>query len=154
MSSTLWISIVAGLCVGCVVVGCVVKEPAPGPNKPKLAVTKESALSHNEEAQVMVLVNEKVDFEAIEKIAPILHRASQRVFVVRVFLGQLASLTKVRGVVAVTDGDFPKEFQDQLSTSEAVFAAAFSARKAKNRTGDGLEWDAHGFEPPDSPPET
>lgn len=55
-------------------------------------------------------------------------------------------------VVAVTDRALPEELAGQLTESEAMFAAAFAARKEKpDRIADGLPWDAAGFEPPDAP---
>ena len=54
-------------------------------------------------------------------------------------------------VTAVTDRVLPEDLAGRLTETEAVFAAAFAARTEKSeRIGDGLAWDAAGFEPPDA----
>ncbi len=72
-------------------------------------------------------------------------------------LGDLADrcapdLAATEGVAAVTDGALPPEVFDQLDEKEALWAAAWAQRKrSKNRLGEGLDWDAEGFEPPGPP---
>jgi hypothetical protein len=64
-------------------------------------------------------------------------------------------LTENPAVRAVTDRALPDELADGLTEGEAALAAAFAARTQKpERTGEGLPWDAAGFEPPDAPHDT
>ena len=105
--------------------------------------------------QVMVLVDEAAASEVLEKHGAIVHRASPRLVIVRVEPSVRARLGELPGVVAVTEGAFSAEVSGRLDEAEALFAAAFAARgTSKQRAGDGLEWDAPGFEPPDSPPDS
>lgn len=64
-------------------------------------------------------------------------------------------LRSIPGVVTVTDGEAPPEVMEGLDESEALFVAAWSSRikqgPSKERRGEGLPWDAPGFEPPDPP---
>ncbi|HHJ13678.1 MAG TPA: hypothetical protein ENJ79_04780 [Gammaproteobacteria bacterium] len=101
----------------------------------------------------MVLVDETAGFGEIDKHATIVHRASPRLFVVRVEPAVRARLAKLPGVVAVTDRAFTSDVSERLDEAEALFAAAFAARgTSRRRASDGLEWDATGFDPPS--PET
>ena len=60
--------------------------------------------------------------------------------------------TEHPAVLAVTDRVLPEELADELTSSEVMFAAAFASRTKKpERLGDGLPWDATGYEPPDAP---
>jgi hypothetical protein len=91
----------------------------------------------------------------IEEHVAIVHRASPRLFVVRVDPAVRAQLVELPGVVAATDEAFSAGVAEQLDEAEALFAAAFAARGTpKQRAGNGLEWDAPGFEPPDAPLES
>lgn len=104
---------------------------------------------------VMVLVDETAALEVIEEHAAIVHRASPRLFVVRVEPAVRARLDELPGVVAVTGEAFSAGVAERLDEAEALFAAAFAARRTpKQRVGDGLDWDAPGFEPPDPPLES
>ncbi len=65
-----------------------------------------------------------------------------------------AALAALPGVVSVHDSA-AAELPADLTENERMFVAAWQARSAadgpKTRSGDGLPWDAPGFEPPDSP---
>jgi hypothetical protein len=87
---------------------------------------------------------------------PIVHAASSRVFVIKLpadaSSGDVATLP---GVTAVTRGGSTPEILEGLEEMEALFVRAWSKRKeesATQRRGEGLDWDADGFEPPDPPP--
>ena len=61
----------------------------------------------------------------------------------------MTRVARIRGVLHVYDDPFHKLPAD-LTPSERTFAAAWQARQQpKTRTGEGLPWDAPGFEPPD-----
>jgi hypothetical protein len=77
---------------------------------------------------------------------------SPRVAVVSGASAELESLAETPGVELIERapaGDLPA----WLDRAEALMARAWQARAAteKVRPGDGLEWDAAGFEPPDPP---
>lgn len=58
-------------------------------------------------------------------------------------------LAAVDGVLAITSDSLPPEVQDQLDVKENLWASAWALRQQpKNRKGEGLDWDAEGFEPP------
>ena len=62
-----------------------------------------------------------------------------------------ARAARIRGVLHVQD-DPTRELPADLTPAERIFAAAWQARQQpKTRTGEGLPWDAPGFEPPDRP---
>ena len=64
-------------------------------------------------------------------------------------LSLLDDAAEVRAVVRAGDDGGP--FED-LGDEERIFVAAWTVRhKPKVRRGDGLPWDAPGFEPPDRP---
>ena len=56
------------------------------------------------------------------------------------------------GVVAVGDPELPDDVRAGLSDTERLFADAWVlGRQPKVRPGEGLPWDAPGFQPPDRP---
>jgi hypothetical protein len=62
----------------------------------------------------------------------------------------LRALPGVADVISATTGMLP----DSLNETERLFAHAWQQRHQmheKQRTGDGLNWDAEGFLPPDRP---
>ena len=63
-------------------------------------------------------------------------------------------LSALPGVRAVYGDKAPREAIESLTAEEALFAEGWNLRRAqppKERPGEGLGWDAKGFEPPDSP---
>lgn len=68
-----------------------------------------------------------------------------------------AAIEKLRSrdavVVLEPGGALPSGVRETLTPSEAMFVDAFVQRsRPKTRLGDGLDWDAEGFLPPDPPP--
>jgi hypothetical protein len=62
-----------------------------------------------------------------------------------------ARIARIRGVLRVLD-DPARKLPADLTPAERTFAAAWQARQQpRTRTGEGLPWDAPGFEPPDQP---
>ena len=60
----------------------------------------------------------------------------------------------MKGVQAVVEPgeSMSEDVRDMLTSSEALFADAYTRRaRAKERPGEGLDWDAEGFLPPDPP---
>jgi hypothetical protein len=63
----------------------------------------------------------------------------------------MTRVVRIHGVLHVLDGPARKLPAD-LTPAERIFAAAWQARQQpKTRAGDGLPWDAPGFEPPGPP---
>ena len=67
-----------------------------------------------------------------------------------------ASPDEVRGIPGVREvaaGDLPDETLAALDDTARTFVDAWRDRlRPRARRGDGLSWDAPGFEPPDRPP--
>jgi hypothetical protein len=87
---------------------------------------------------------------------PIVHAVSSHVFVIKLpadaSSGDVAALP---GVTAVSRSDSAPETLAGLDEMEMLFVRAWSERKEESTTqrrGEGLDWDADGFEPPDPPP--
>lgn len=86
--------------------------------------------------------------------AAVLHAASPRVVVVNANLEEAATLRSLPGVTGVFDRNVPSDVLESLEEGEALFVAAWESRqegREKVRPGEGLPWDASGFEPPDRP---
>ena len=86
-------------------------------------------------------------------------KVSPRVMLVEATSGEptgdlKAELEALPGVDAIlTPGDSPgEEWIASLTRAEALFVQAFLRRsRPKERPGEGLDWDAEGFLPPDPP---
>jgi hypothetical protein len=88
----------------------------------------------------------------IERETEILQSISPRVFVVKLAPGVLDRLSKMENVVASTPSALPATAMRGLSEPERQWAAAWNLRGTKkSRPGEGLNWDAPGFSPPDRP---
>jgi hypothetical protein len=60
-----------------------------------------------------------------------------------------AALRSVPEVMGVGEPDLPDDVRAELTDTERLFADAWVlGRQPKTRPGDGLAWDAPGFEPP------
>jgi hypothetical protein len=88
------------------------------------------------------------------------YRVTQRVSPRIVIVEPAADATKeemqaMSGVDAVLEpGESPTgDIHNSLSDTEALFVNAYTQRtRIKQRPGEGLDWDAKGFLPPDPPP--
>ena len=85
------------------------------------------------------------------------HRVTQvgspRVVVLRISPGEPPISQSTSGVMALTMGTLPNWILKELDDGEVAFVRAWERRMAgakKERTGEGLSWDATGFEPPDN----
>ena len=100
----------------------------------------------------LVLLDNEDSSAVLGGRATIVHAASPRLFVVRLESASREELAELPGVAALAERSLPPELTAQLDPQEKLFAAAFAAREdGKKRVGDGLPWDAAGFEPPDPP---
>lgn len=81
--------------------------------------------------------------------------ASPRLVVFAADHAHAAGIESYPGVVGVFTGSLPADVIESLGDSEAIFAAAWALRHAgtspKQRYGEGMSWDAPGFQPPDPP---
>jgi hypothetical protein len=66
---------------------------------------------------------------------------------------QIEAVRGVKGVVAVCEGAVPDALLQGMTPTERTFADAWALRGTpkKARLGEGLAWDAEGFQPPDRP---
>ncbi|MGX5653426.1 hypothetical protein ACWKWC_01470 [Geodermatophilus nigrescens] len=63
-----------------------------------------------------------------------------------------AALPTAPGVLGIGGPELPDDVRDRLTGTERLFADAWVlGRRPKTRPGDGLAWDAPGFDPPDAP---
>lgn len=109
----------------------------------------------------LVLLDVEVGQDVLERLRGmfrVTHVASPRLVVVDdVSDTQEAALRDAPGVVAVSGPEVRAELQERLTDGELLFAGAWSQRLtegSRERPGEGLPWDAEGFEPPDAPPES
>lgn len=78
------------------------------------------------------------------------HRISPRVSVVTADDAALASLRGHRAVIGVFVHPVPPHLIDGLDDEERLSVEAWSVRhEPKRRRGDGVDWGAAGFDPPD-----
>lgn len=63
---------------------------------------------------------------------------------------RLAAVHGIPGLIAMFEGPVPETMLQQLNPTERLFAEAWaeSRRPKSDRVGEGLSWDAEGFEPP------
>jgi hypothetical protein len=84
----------------------------------------------------------------------IVHAASPNVLVIELPGDtSAADVAAVPGVAAVTVGAVAQEVIADLDETEALFIRAWASRRGgleRPRPGEGLDWDAGGFEPPDA----
>lgn len=102
--------------------------------------------------EVLVILNQTgAGRDAVVGKGSVSHEVSERVFV-------LSGDTNLRGVPGVervyTGGESADDLPEGLSPAESVFVKGWMqrAKKAEPRPGEGKDWDAPGFLPPDSPP--
>ncbi|PWT86429.1 MAG: hypothetical protein C5B57_01110 [Blastocatellia bacterium] len=80
-------------------------------------------------------------------------RLPPRLAIVQGDRATLEAISKLPGVIAVYAADMPASALQQLNPTERIFAEAWILRRQPKlaRPGDGLTWDAEGFQPPDRP---
>jgi hypothetical protein len=122
-------------------------------------VKEKSPVASNRE-ELLIVMSEGATGDAGSELFdgyPIVHAVSRRVFVVETPADASSTdIAALPGVAAVSEGGVASEILEGLDETEALFVAAWSRRRGeskKQRRGEGLDWDAAGFEPPDLPPE-
>ena len=107
---------------------------------------------------LVIITGSRADesFERISAAYKVQQVVSHRVLVVEGNSGELAELKQIPGVSVIASGDAAPGVTEKLDEGESLFVTAWISRMKegpKNRSGDGLNWDAPGFEPPDPPAE-
>jgi len=108
-------------------------------------------------SEYLVILEPSAATEALEHLRSghwVIQVGSPRVVVVVVSPGETPPSSETPGVVAVSGGALPADIIEELDEQEALFVAAWTSRitgPEKQRRGEGLPWDAPGFEPPDLP---
>jgi hypothetical protein len=103
--------------------------------------------------QALVIFDASREQEALSGAAGLVNvtqRLPPRLAIIEGLLDRIASLRDVPGVVGVFEGPVSETALKELSPTERLFAEAWaSSRRPKlDRRGQGLAWDAEGFEPP------
>jgi hypothetical protein len=114
------------------------------------------ARAQTEMREALVITNRSGSdalWSRISELVEVKQRLPPRLAIVQGETGAFESLRKEQGVVAVSEETVPDTALQQLNPTERVFAEAWVlGRQPKfNRPGDGLQWDADGFLPPDPP---
>jgi len=87
----------------------------------------------------------------LRSVADVTQVLAPRLALVRADEASTTRAEQIAGVLGVYD-DTPPELPHDLTSSELLFISAWAQRaEAKVRPGEGLSWDAPGFEPPDPP---
>lgn len=92
--------------------------------------------------------------EEVRKEQRVTQAVSDRVFAIeKPDSQQIAALEATPGVLLCPEGSTPPNVPVDLSSAERIWIDAWGKRgEPKPRRGEGLSWDAPGFEPPDPPP--
>jgi hypothetical protein len=112
-----------------------------------------------DDGDLLAILSSESARAAIDDLAdayPVTHEASWRVLVIRHGGGDFGDVAAIPGVAVVSGADVASEILEGLNKGEALFVQAWSQRRGspkERRRGEGLDWDAEGFEPPDPPPD-
>jgi hypothetical protein len=84
-------------------------------------------------------------------VARIVQRLPPRLAIIEIDPQKVETVRSQEGVSALYDDAVSETVLQQLTSAERLFAEAWDrSRQAKPaRPGDGLPWDAGGFQPPD-----
>jgi hypothetical protein len=116
-------------------------------------VTEASGERHDR-GEFLVILDPAAPAEALEDLRGsyrVTQIGSSRVVVVAVSPGEEPPSSTAPWVVAVSGGAPPPDIIEGLDEHETLFVRAWASRMAspkKQRRGEGLPWDAPGFEPP------
>jgi hypothetical protein len=111
-------------------------------------------IMNNEELELLVYLQDEVAEQALERLRShfsVTQMASRQLAIVRVSPGQEREVQSVEGVQGVFERTVPENLFTHLNFSESLFVKAWTLRNregSKERPGEGLDWDAEGFEPP------
>jgi hypothetical protein len=87
--------------------------------------------------------------EAIPREAQLLQRLPPRLAIVATDEEGIRALERSPEISAVYAEEVPEEAMEQFDQVSRAFAAGWNERRRpKERRGEGLPWDAPGFEPP------
>ena len=105
------------------------------------------------QVQLVILDADQADTARaeIEGVAPVTQMLRPRLLLISAAPGVREKIRQIPGVVEILDRPAAVPVSD-LSPAERVFVDAWATRNIpKTRRGEGLTWDATGFEPPDAP---
>jgi hypothetical protein len=105
-------------------------------------------------AEVLVILEASIssaDRGAVARAAAPIQSISERVYTAIVNDSALPGLRSMSGVARVIAGGAQTRDLPALNDTESLFAAAWLSRQgeAKQRIGDGLNWDTPPMQPPD-----
>jgi hypothetical protein len=108
------------------------------------------------DTEALVIVEEARAAEVLSRVGErveVTQRLPPRLAIARGAREALEAVRHLPGVVSVSEGPVPVPVLNGLNPTEQVFAEAWVlGRKPKAfRPGEGLSWDAPGFQPPDRP---
>lgn len=88
---------------------------------------------------------------AIAAHGRVTQRLPPRLAIVRVAAEDIPAIERIPAVLGAYADVVPDVVVSRLDPAERLFASAWSATRTRQekRRGDGLAWDAEGFEPPD-----
>ncbi|MBM3564016.1 MAG: hypothetical protein FJX48_12955 [Alphaproteobacteria bacterium] len=108
------------------------------------------------EREFLVVIDSVRSTEVLARLRVAVHVTqvfSPRLALVRNEPGAMERARAIPGVQHVRADD-PRDLIPDLTPSEHLFVSAWVERvRPKTRRGEGLNWDAPGFEPPDRPRE-
>lgn len=86
----------------------------------------------------------------VARLVNVTQRLPPRLAIVEGGIDQLAAVHGIPSIIAMFEGPVPEAMLRQLNPPERLFAEAWaeSRRPKSDRRGEGLLWDAEGFEPP------
>ena len=108
----------------------------------------------------LALLREGAAAQHVERLQSryrVINMLRPRVLVLEIDDDAAARLREDPDIAGVFDREAPADVVDQLPADARLFVNAWiqqQATKDKQRRGDGLSWDAPGFEPPDIPHKT
>lgn len=93
----------------------------------------------------------EASLSAAASLVNVIQRLPPRLAIAEGDIDRLAAARDIPGIIGVFEGHIPETMLRQLNATERLFAEAWaeSRRPKSDRRGDGLPWDAEGFEPPD-----
>ncbi len=109
--------------------------------------------------EVLIITDPSIteaDRGAVLSLAPATQSISNRVFLADVDDAAVANLRSMTGIAGVVAGTEPAQNLPQLDDAESLFVQAWLSKRgqAKQRRGEGLDWDTPGMLPPDPPPDS
>lgn len=119
---------------------------------------KDEEAAHGKRELLVIITGDRADesFKQVSANFNVKQAASNRVAVVEGDQSVSAQLKTIPSVTVVPAGDIPSALAEKLDEGESLFVSAWVSRTkegtSKKRPGEGLSWDAPGFEPPDPPP--